>query len=101
MDDLDRIADAVEDRASFVRFLEALRSDLRRELARGSEERALDDGEWGHPDLEGFLEAWAAWLDDLQPDSANWGSFGPALDSLEPRAWRAHAEMLLAARVYE
>jgi hypothetical protein len=98
--DLDDLAARATSRTEFIRFLDALRADLRAELARPHEEVAWA-GDWGHPDLEGFLEAWAAWLQGLTPNSPQWPSYGTALESLEPTAWRLFAEMLLVARVYE
>jgi hypothetical protein len=90
MDDLDRLAGRVYSRDSFVAFLDAFRADLHGELASPSEKTAWGAGEWSHPDLEGFLETLGAWL----TDSARF-------DDLDPKAWKAFAEMLLAARVYE
>jgi hypothetical protein len=88
--DLDELAEEVESRETFVRFLDALRADLRRELSRPEEELAYGAGDWSHPELEPFLETLGAWLTDL-------GRF----DALDADSWRAFAEMLLAARVYE
>jgi hypothetical protein len=50
----------------------------------------VERGDWSHPDLEGFLETLGAWLTDSK-----------RFDELDPTAWKAFAEMLLAARVYE
>jgi hypothetical protein len=88
--DLDELGERVDGRASFVAFLDALRADLSRELARPAEETAWGRGDWSHPDLEGFLETLGAWLTDSK-----------RFDELDPTAWKAFAEMLLAARVYE
>ncbi|HXH88773.1 MAG TPA: hypothetical protein VNI55_09230 [Gaiellaceae bacterium] len=90
MDDLDNLGERVHSRPSFIALLDALRADLRRELARPDEETASGGGDWSRPDLEGFLETLGAWLTDS-------GRF----DDLDPLAWKALAEMLLAARVYE
>ena len=90
MDDLDDLADRATSRADFVRFLDALRADLRAELARPAEEVVWGAGDWSHPDLEGFLETLGAWLTDN-------GRF----DGLNSEAWQAFAGMLLAARIYE
>jgi hypothetical protein len=88
--DLDDLAERAISRADFVRFLDALRADLKAELARPEEEVAWGAGEWSHPDLDGFLETLAAWL-----------TATPRFDALDSNAWQAFAEMLLAARVYE
>jgi hypothetical protein len=88
--DLNQLGERVDSRPSFVAFLEAFRADLSRELARPPEETAWGSGEWSHPDLEGFLETLGAWL-----------TASERFDGLDPTAWKAFAEMLLAARVYE
>jgi len=78
MADLDELGAKATSRESFVRFQDALRADL------------LSGGDWSHPELEPFLETLGAWLTDS-------GRF----DDLDAGCWRAFAEMLLAARVYE
>jgi DNA-binding response OmpR family regulator len=79
--------------ADFMRFLDALRADLKIELAaRPEAEVASGAGEWSHADLDGFLETLEAWL-RASPS----GQF----DALDGKAWQGFAEMLLAARVYE
>jgi hypothetical protein len=88
--DLDELAEQADSREAFVRFLDALRADLRRELARPEEELAYGGGDWSHPQLEPFLETLGAWLTDS-------GRY----DDLDAASWRAFAGILLAARVYE
>jgi hypothetical protein len=90
LNDLDHLAKRVTDKTSFVTFLDGLRGDLVRELARPAEETAWGAGDWSYTDLEGFLEALGAWLKD-----------GDRFDTLDAVAWRAFAEMLVAARMYE
>ena len=80
----------VDDKQAFIRFLEAFRADLVRELARPDEEVRWGAGDWSHPDLDGFLETLAAWVADS-------GRF----DDLDSASWKAFAEMLMAARIYE
>lgn len=92
MDDLHDLAKEATSRAAFVTFLDALRADLTVELARPDEEVAWGAGEWSHPDLEGYLETLGAWLRNSQ---------GQRFDELDRDAWRAFAEMLMAARIYE
>lgn len=90
---VDDLAARATSRADFMRFLDALRADLKMELALGPEaEVAWGAGEWSHPDLDGFLESLEAWL-RASPS----GRF----DALDSYAWQAFAEMMLAARVYE
>jgi hypothetical protein len=88
--DLDDLAERATTRADFVKFLDALRVDLKAELARPEEELAWGAGQWSHPDLAGFLDALGSWL-----------AAGRRFDALDSNAWQAFAEMLLAARVYE
>jgi hypothetical protein len=78
-------------RGRIFNFLTALRDDLRRELARAPEETASGAGDWAHPDLEGYLNAWAGWLEDLTRDSPQWPLYGRTLESLDPRARRDRA----------
>jgi hypothetical protein len=66
------------------------RGDGRADLARPAKEVAWGAGDWSHPDLEGFLETLGAALSGTD-----------RFDALDPGAWKAFAEMLLTARVYE
>ena len=88
--ELEDLAARATSRPDFVKFLDALRADLKAELARPEAEGAWSAGEWSHPDLYGFLETLGAWLTDSRP-----------FDALDGKAWQAFAEMMLAARVYE
>jgi CheY-like chemotaxis protein len=87
----------------FVKFLDALRADLKMELARPEAEAAWGAGVaagvrrvhgWhaytAHADLEGFLETLGAWLTATD-----------RFDALDRYAWQAFAEMMLAPRVCE
>jgi DNA-binding response OmpR family regulator len=89
---VDDLAARATSRPDFMRFLDALRADLKLELARPKAEVAWGAGEWSHPDLDGFLESLQAWV-RASPS----GRF----DALDSNAWQAFAEMMLAARVYE
>jgi hypothetical protein len=51
---------------------------------------------WENQDLESFLRAWSAWLNDSDGFFAARGEIVPADPS-----WTLIAQMLLAARVYE
>lgn len=51
---------------------------------------------WENPDLESFLRAWAAWLEDMDQFFLNRAEPVPSSPS-----WQLIAQMLLAARVYE
>jgi DNA-binding response OmpR family regulator len=89
---VDDLAARATSRADFMRFLDALRADLKAELARPEAEVAWGAGEWSHPDLDGFLESLEGWL-RVSP--------GDRFDALDSHAWQAFAEMMLAARAYE
>jgi len=90
-DELYELAEGVTDKRTFVAFLEAFRSDLLVELARPDAETAFGAGRWSHPDLEGFLETFAASLNDHRD----------RYEELGPTAWQAFADMLMTARIYE
>jgi len=99
----DDLAEETRSREEFVRFLDALRADLRTELSRPADELAWGAGNLGHTNLEGFLEVLGAWLtNSAHPKSMARGTREQrVLDLLGPEAWQAFAWMLLAARVYE
>ncbi|MFL5244352.1 MAG: hypothetical protein ACJ8FY_19810 [Gemmataceae bacterium] len=52
--------------------------------------------EWQNQDLPSYLEALAAWVDDMEGYYKSQGATLP----LQP-SWRTLAEIMLAARVYE
>lgn len=88
--ELEDLAARATSRSEFVKFLDALRADLKMESARFEGEVPWDAREWSYADLDGFLESLGAWLADSRP-----------FDALDEKAWQAFAEMMLAARVYE
>jgi DNA-binding response OmpR family regulator len=90
--EVDDLAGRATSRTDFMRFLDALRVDLKAELGRPVAEVTWDSGEWSPPDLDSFLETFAAWLT---------ASPSRQFDDLDSYAWQALAELLLAARVYE
>ena len=75
------MVEQVDSRESFLEFMTALRADLTA--------RANSSDTWENPDLERFLEAMQRWTDDM-------GDQLPAKPD-----WRAFADMLYAARIYE
>jgi len=79
--DLPSLLDRVNDRASFLVFVQALEADRASHLA-----------EWQSSTIEGFLEAARAWATDSRelPTSL------PA----EP-SWRAFATFLYCGKIYE
>ena len=76
---------AIASREDFIAFVSALRRDLLRD----------PDG-WENPTLDRYLDALAAWGEDLDGFFANRGEPTPT----EP-SWRLFGMMLLAAKYYE
>ena len=78
-------AHAVKTQKDFVDFLHALASDLRQ-----------NKDSWGNPELDQFLEAFAAWVTDMNGYYIN-------MDIPQPENlnWSAIADMFMGARVYE
>jgi hypothetical protein len=68
-----------------VRLLESMVANLRD-----------NPEEWVNGDLESFLGAMAAWVEDMDGYYANAGQPLP-----EPPGWRTIAEILMAAKHYE
>ena len=75
----------LQSRDDFVKFVR----DLLRQLREMPEQ-------WENGDLTGYLEALAAWTEDMEGYYRNVGRPIPAQPS-----WGTLAEMLLAARTYE
>lgn len=72
---LHEMLEAVEDQASFLRFVEALQHD-----------RNNHGEEWQNSSIDMFLESSAAWLNDTSPSEASWKLF---------------ASFLYAGKIYE
>lgn len=72
-------------RAELVAFLSQLADSFVEEPER-----------WQNNNLEDFLRAWSAWLEDMDGYFLNRSEPVP-----EEPSWRLIAQMLLAARVYE
>jgi hypothetical protein len=77
--------DTINSRADFVKFV--------RELATNFETSPED---WENNDLNSYLEAMAAWVEDMDGYYQNSGQPSPQQPS-----WKIMAEILLAARYYE
>jgi hypothetical protein len=78
-------ANAVRTREDLVAFLEAFNSDF-----------VVKGGSWENSDLPSFLEAMAAWSQDMEGFYENRGEL---IASVAP--WRVLADLLMAGRVYE
>ncbi|WP_435846109.1 DUF7660 family protein [Streptomyces huasconensis] len=79
------MAQEVDDREGLARFLQEAASDL-----------SDNQASWENVTLADFLEAWAAWLQDMPGWCANRGEHVPDRPS-----WKLVAHMVMAARVYE
>lgn len=77
--------DEVEEREDFVRYVQYLRADLRK-----------NKQEWENDNLDDFLEAMCAWISDVDGFQENNKNNGP----LKP-SWRLFAEILTASKYYE
>ncbi len=81
---VERVA-TIESRQDLISFMQALLRDLRE-----------NPEEWWNPTLEGYLEAFAAWVDDMD---------GYYLSRSEPipeqPTWKVIGDILMGARVYE
>jgi hypothetical protein len=82
---LNEMVEQIDSREAFVAFLRSLFHDLQQR-----------PGEWGNRDLGSFLEAMAAWAEDMDGYFHNQGESVP-----DQPTWKTLGQMLLAARVYE
>lgn len=81
------------EREAFIAFIRELQADLnasqRAEQASPSSPYSPDAGGWENPDLSSYLEAMAAWIEDMGdrlPTSPTWATFH---------------DILSAAKIYE
>ncbi|BBP82620.1 hypothetical protein TUM18999_23520 [Pseudomonas tohonis] len=77
----------VEDAASFLAFVRALREDRLRAVA------APATGQWAHDTIEDFLDGALAWADD--------SDFGARQGLAGANPWRCAATFLLCGSLYE
>lgn len=75
----------LNDKEGFVNYVYGLLDDFR-----------SNQGGWENQDLPSFLEAVAAWADDMNSFYASQGRSVP-----ENISWKVFAEILTAARFYE
>ena len=75
----------IRSREDFVAFVRALECDLR-----------TKPSEWENRDLPEYLEALAAWVEDMEGYYRNSGEAMPSQPT-----WKMLGEVFLAARVYE
>ena len=88
MDTLHEIADNINSKESFVRFLVAQHEDY---LQNGR-----NPDKWENNTLQNFLEAMSAWANDMEGYYKNWN-----LPIPENVNWKPFADILLGAVVYE
>ena len=76
----------IHDRQSFIRFVQELRNNF------------LQDGEqWENKTLDQFLEALAAYAEDIQ---GYYDNMTPSVNADIP-GWKVFADMLMGASMYE
>jgi hypothetical protein len=82
---LDGQLDGIRSRADFVRVAQSLLQDYRQ-----------DPGDWENRDIEAYLDAIAAWTEDMDGFYQNQGKPVP-----QQSDWRLFGQILLAAKYYE
>lgn len=85
--DLVEQVEAIQTREDLVAFVRALLADL---------VENADKAEWENPTLERYLEALAAWTEDMDGYFLNTGQPIP-----EQPTWNLIGQMLYAAKIYE
>jgi hypothetical protein len=82
---LAEVARTVQTRADLAAFIAQLKADF-----------DANGGDWQNTDLSSFLEAMAAWIEDM---NGYYQNAGEKVSELPP--WRILADVLIAARMYE
>ena len=82
---LHKAAVSIRTRQDFVAFARAL-----------GEHSRQNPTDWENRDLSSYLEALAAWVEDMDGYFSNQGEPVP-----DPPSWKTLGQILLAARVYE
>lgn len=77
--------ESIKTKNDFVQFIEAFSENCVKNL-----------DEWENHDLPSFLEAMAAWMNDMEGYYQN---LGQNISELSP--WRLFADSLMAAKMYE
>jgi hypothetical protein len=85
MTDITEIVENINNKNDFVRFIELLVNDLK-----------TNPEEWENSTLESFLEAMAAWTDDMEGYYRNTNQ--PIPNNIN---WKVFAKILMASTVYE
>ena len=78
-------AENVKSREDLIKFIDHLRSDLQ-----------ANKGEWENISLEDYLEAMAAWINDMEGFYLNTNQPVPKQPS-----WKTFADILYASSMYE
>ena len=82
---LAEVARTVQTRADLAAFITQLKADF-----------DANRGDWQNTNLSSFLEAMAAWIEDM---NGYYQNAGEKVSELPP--WRILADVLIAARMYE
>ena len=85
MSDIAEQVDTIRTREDLVAFLRDFHKDYRE-----------NSGSWENKDLSSFLEALAAWAEDMEGYYLNRGESVPNTPE-----WRTFASLLIAAKMYE
>ncbi len=80
-----QLVETIQTHNDFVAFVNALRHDLKTGV-----------GEWENDTLPAYLEALAAWVQDMDGYFENRGEMPP-----QQPTWKTLGQILLAARTYE
>ncbi len=79
------MVDGVGSKQEFVAFIREMNDDLRR-----------CPDQWENPTLDRYLEAMAAWVEDMDGYYLNRGEAVP-----QQPTWKVLADILMAAKMYE
>jgi hypothetical protein len=82
---LEELVEAIQSREDLVRFVRALHASLKEKPA-----------DWGNADLDSYLEAVGAWIEDLDGFFKGKGEKVP-----KQPTWKTIGQILLATRTYE
>lgn len=96
--DLQKMAESVRDKSSFIEFINALKEDRLEELKREKQSPSSPYGPgacgWENVSIEAFLDAMSEWAD------ATSALTNQPMVPADP-SWRSFAMILLAGKLYE
>ena len=96
--DLYELAEMVDSKQSFIRFLDRMANDWHdsqeKEAQSPSSPYSANHNDWENPDLGRFLEAMVTWADTRYTVTGE-------LNVPDEPSWNAFARLMAAAKVYE